>query len=90
MLSVGLPVTRPLAGAVDTCPVRAPSPRSNVDGRSALLGGAAPAGPGWKEVAAFRKEVAALRARQSIVTRTGVRRCGAKKKECSNELSLLA
>jgi hypothetical protein len=25
-----------------------------------------------------------------IVTRMGVRRCGAKKKECSNELSLLA
>lgn len=71
MLSVGLPVTRALAGAVDTCPVRAPSLRPDVDGDSALRGGAAPAGLGWKEVAAFRKEVSALRVRQSIVTRTG-------------------
>ena len=45
----------------------------------------------WKEVAVFRKDVSgAKHVRQAIVTRMGVRRCGAKKKECSNELSLLA
>ena len=71
MLSAGSPETRPLAGAVDTCPVRAPSLRPDVDGDSALRGGAAPAGPEWKDVAAFRKDVSELCVRQSIVTRTG-------------------
>lgn len=57
MLSVGLPETRALASAVDTCPVRAATFRSDVDEESELRGKAVLAGPGWKEVAVFQKKV---------------------------------
>ena len=56
MLSVGLPETRALASAVDTCPVCAATFRSDVDEESELRGKAVLAGPGWKEVAVFQKK----------------------------------
>lgn len=65
-------MTLPLAGAVDACPARAPTLRPYADEGSAPRDKAALAGLEWKEVADSRKRVSpALRARQSIVTRTG-------------------